>query len=82
MGEWKNKVVLKPGWIIDAFESCEPKFYKLVITVTCDDENQNNYTVHVGRWNQQTSVEQSKCEEKPKNVLIVPGKSIRKKGTK
>ena len=44
--------------------------------ITCDDYSQKIYTVPVGRWNQQTSVEEFKYEEKPKSALIVPGKSI------
>ena len=48
-------------------------------TVTRDDDSQNIYTVPVGRWNQQTSGEESKYEEKPKSALIVPGESISKK---
>ena len=48
-------------------------------TVTRDDYSENIYTVPVGRCNQQTSVEESKYEEKRKNALIVPGESISKK---
>ena len=48
-------------------------------TVTRDDDSQNNFTVPVGRYNQQTSVEESKYEEKRKKALIVPGESISKK---
>ena len=47
--------------------------------VTCDDDSQNMYTVLVGRCNEQTSVEQSKYEEKIKNALIGPDESISKK---
>ena len=47
--------------------------------VTHDDDSQNIYTEPVGRFNQQTSVEESKYEEKPKSVLIIPGGSILKK---
>ena len=36
----KNNVVLEPGWISDAFDFREPEFYKLVKTVTRDDESQ------------------------------------------
>ena len=50
-------------------------------TVTRDDEGQNMYTVPVRQCNQQTSVEESRYEEKPKSALIVPGKSISKKET-
>ena len=42
-------------------------------TVTRDDDTQNIYTVPVGQCNQHTSVEESKYEEKPKSVLIIPG---------
>ena len=48
-------------------------------TVTYDDDSQNIYTVPVILCNQQTSVEESKYEEKCKNVLIVLGESISKK---
>ena len=47
----KNEVLLEPGWISDAFEFCEPEFYKLVTMVTCDDYRQNFYTVSVGQCN-------------------------------
>ena len=59
--------------ISGAFESCETELYKLVTTVTRDDDIQNIYTVPVERCIQQTSVEDSKYEEKPKSALIVPG---------
>ena len=75
----KNEVVLRPGWISDDFEFCEPEFYKIVTTVTCDDNSQNIYNVPIGRWNQQTSVEYSKYEEKRKIELISPGEYISKK---
>ena len=45
----KNNVVLQTGWISDAFELRDPEFYKLVTTVTHDDDSQNIYTVPVGR---------------------------------
>ena len=44
----KNEVVLKTGWISDAFELREPELYKLVITVTRDDDSPNIYNVPVG----------------------------------
>ena len=47
--------------------------------VTRDDDSQNIYTVPVGQFNQQTSVEDYKYEEKRENVLIVPGEYISKK---
>ena len=50
----KNKVALETGWISDAFELRELEFYKIVTTVTHDDDNENIYTVPVGRFNQQT----------------------------
>ena len=37
----KNDVILKPGWISDAFELSEPEFYKIVTTVTRDDDSPN-----------------------------------------
>ena len=45
----KNEVVLRPGWISDDFDFCEPEFYKIVTTVTCDDNSQNIYNVPIGR---------------------------------
>ena len=48
-------------------------------TVTRDDDSKNIYTAPVGRCNQQTSVEESKYEEKPKSALIFPGGFISKK---
>ena len=48
-------------------------------TVTCDDESRKLYTVPVGKLNQLTKFEESKCENKPKSALIVPGASISKK---
>ena len=71
-----NEIVLQPGWISDHFELREPEFYKLVTAVKRDDDIQNIYTVPVGWYNQQTSVEYSKYEEKPKSALIVPGEYI------
>ena len=49
-------------------------------TVTRDDDSQNIYTVPVGRCNQQTSVEESKYEEKRQIALIASCESISKKG--
>ena len=68
----KNEVVLQPGWIRDTFEFRELELYKLVTTVTRDDDSQNIYTVTVGQCNEHTSVEESKFEEKCKNALIGP----------
>ena len=48
-------------------------------TVTLDDDSQNIYTVPVVRCNQQTSVEESKYEEKGNNTLIFSGEYISKK---
>ena len=47
--------------------------------VTRDDDSENMYTVPVGRYNEQTSVEESKYEEERNNALTVPGESISKK---
>ena len=47
--------------------------------VTCDDDSRKKYTVPVGRFNQLTTFEESKCEKKPKSALIIPGASISKK---
>ena len=43
----KNEVVLETGWISDAFELHVPEFYKLVKTVTRDDDSRNIYAVTV-----------------------------------
>ena len=50
----KNEVVLQPGWISDAFEFREPELYKLVKTVTRDDDSKNIFIITVGQYNQQT----------------------------
>ena len=47
-------------------------------TVTLDDESPNIYTVPVGRYDIQKSVDESKYEEIHQNVLICPGGSISK----
>ena len=69
----KNDVVLEPDWSSDAFEFCEPGFYKPVTKVTRDDDSKDIYTVPVEQCNIQTSVEESKHEEKLKNAIIVTG---------
>ena len=48
-------------------------------TVTRDDDSQNIYSVPVGWYNQQTSVEEYNSEEKRKIALIFPGGSISNK---
>ena len=48
-------------------------------TVTRDNDSRNMYTVPVGRYNELTSVDESKYEEKRQNALICPGESISKK---
>ena len=48
-------------------------------TVTRDDDSQYIYTVPVWKCNQQTSVEESKYEEKPNSALIFPDESISRK---
>ena len=53
---YKEIIVLKPGWIRDDFKFCGSEFYKLVTTVTRDEESKSIYNVPVGRCNQQTSV--------------------------
>ena len=57
----------------------EPEFYNLVTTVTRDDETPEIYTAPVGRYNLQTSVDESKYEEIHHNARICPGESISKK---
>ena len=79
--EAKNEVVLRKGWIWNAFEFREPEFYNLVTMVIRDDDSKNVYTVTVVQCNQHTSVEQSKYEEKCTSVLFVPGEYISKKET-
>ena len=39
-GHMQKKVISEPVWISDAFEFRELEFYKLVITVTSDDNSQ------------------------------------------
>ena len=75
----KNDVILKPGWISDAFELSEPEFYKIVTTVECDDDSKNIYTVPIVQCNLQTSADEYKYEEIHHNTLICPGGSISKK---
>ena len=74
----KNEVLLQPGWIRYYFEFREPEFYKLVTTAKRDYYSKNIYTVPVGQCNKETSVEESKYEEKLKTALIVPGEYISK----
>ena len=75
----KNEVVFEPGWISDDFELREPELYKLVTTVTHDDDNKNIYTVPVGRCDLQTSFDESNYKEIHQNELIFPGESISKR---
>ena len=58
------------------FKLREPEFYKIVTTVTRDDDSPNIYTVPVGRCDIQTSVDEYKYEEIHQNALICPGESI------
>ena len=44
------------------FKLREPEFYKIVTTVTRDDDSPNIYTVPVGRCDIQTSVDEYKYE--------------------
>ena len=46
--------------------------------VTHDDDSPNIYTVPVGQYNLQTSVDESKYEEIHQNALICPGRYISK----
>ena len=75
----KNEVVIEPGWLSYAVEFHEPEFYKLVKTVTRDDDSKMFYSLPVGQCNEQTPVEESKYEEKRKIALTVPGGYISKK---
>ena len=50
-----------------------------VTTLTRDDDSQNIYTLPVGRYNEQTSDDESKYEEKRKNTLIGPSEFISNK---
>ena len=61
------------------FEYRKTEFYKLLTMVTRDDDSQNIYTVSIGQYNELTSYDESKYEDKCKNVLIVPGEYISKK---
>ena len=47
-------------------------------TVTPDDDSTNIYTVTVGQWDLQTSVDESQYDEIHQNELIYPGGSISK----
>ena len=47
--------------------------------VTCYEDSQNIYTVNVGQYNEQTSDDESKYEDKRKNSLIGSGEYISKK---
>ena len=66
----KNDVILKLSWISGYFQLREPEFYKLVTTVPRDDDSTNIYTVTFGRYNLQTSVNESKYKEIHQNALI------------
>ena len=66
-------------WISNAFELHETEFYKLVKTVTRDNESRNIYTVPIGICNELTSFDESKYEEKRQNSSIFPGEYISKK---
>ena len=48
-------------------------------TVTSNYDSKNIYNVPIGRCNQQTSVEESKYEDKRKSALILRGEYISKK---
>ena len=65
----KKEVLFEPGWINDVFELREPEFYKLVTTVSHDDEIRKMYTVPVGIWNQLKAFEEAKCDNKILKVL-------------
>ena len=45
----KKEVLYEPGRISDDFELHELEFYKLVTTITRDDDSRNIYTVPVGQ---------------------------------
>ena len=53
------------------FEFLEQEFYKLVTTITRDDDSKIIYNVPVRQCNQQTSVEESNYEEKHNIALIL-----------
>ena len=80
--EWtyaKNEVLLEPGWVRDAFEFHELELYKLATTVTCDDYSRKINIVPIGRCNQLTTFEESKCEKKPNSALVAPRAYISRK---
>ena len=58
---------------------CELEFYKLVTTVTYDDDSKNIYTIPVVLYYLYTSVDEYKYEEIHHNALIFPGGYISKK---
>ena len=72
----KNDIALEPGWISDDLELREQELYKLVKTITRDDDSPNIYNVPVGRCDLHTSVDEYKYEEIHQNELICPGEYI------
>ena len=46
--------------------------------VTRDDDSQNIYTVSIGQYNELTSYDESKYEDKHQNALICPREYISK----
>ena len=52
-GCMRKKVLLEPGWISDDFEFREPEFYKIVTTLTRDDEKSKYF--YFTRWTMQST---------------------------
>ena len=55
----KRKFYVNQVGVVMLFELDEPEFYKLVTTITRDDESRKFYTVPVGRCNQLKKFEDS-----------------------
>ena len=55
----KMKLYYNQVGLVKFFEFRDPELYKLVTTITRDDDNQNIYTVLIGQCNEQTSDDES-----------------------
>ena len=73
-----NVVALEPNWIRDNFDFREPKLYKLVTTLTCDETKHKTYTVPVGLCAIHTSVYVLNSVDMHHNALIRLGGSSKK----
>ena len=73
-----NVVSLESGWICDNFEFREPEFYKLVTTVTCDENQHKTHIVPVGRCALHTSQDEPNIVDIYYNASICLGGSNKK----